>query len=386
MGSDVLVDILEYVAVSQQQANRGEALVRAKKLMSKLRRNGFNSREISELSNNVWSPDTIRVYTIGWGEVDPELARQKDELMGSLRRLAQKGIGVDDIESVLELEKRAKIYGSTLKDVAELESNLGKLGLMPQQVGELNDLNEKMVEAQLNPAMISNWMAKDREFVKEGFTKEVRAKLVEGSKKFGGVPKLQEMVDGYGGRSDLQKETDSMKGVLDDYTEKAEEEGKRFKKYESANRAVATLIQFGWNLNVLTTLPSVIFRTDDPGEFKTAARMCRKIADLQRKLDGLQSLLVEFEKIRAVMPSQEKMAFLRLITALSNKQLEPGAKIRDIGHLVFALLGNYVELASPEINSQEEIELLQGVIGNLNQLCNLTPPTNLPSSLLTSAD
>ena len=57
--------IKEYVEISMEHPVRGERLRRAIWLMIELRRCGFSSGELEELSGGRWKGSTIRGYTRG---------------------------------------------------------------------------------------------------------------------------------------------------------------------------------------------------------------------------------------------------------------------------------------------------------------------------------
>ena len=76
--------VRRFVAISQQVGVKGSD-PQVKELMVTLRRSGFSSSQISELSGGEWSSTLVRQYTMGWGGVDKELDNQRKSLMTRAR-------------------------------------------------------------------------------------------------------------------------------------------------------------------------------------------------------------------------------------------------------------------------------------------------------------
>lgn len=110
---------------------------RVKSLMVTLRRSGFSSEEISELSHGAWGSSLIRQYTDGWQGVDEDLNEQKQVLMNTVSELASSGKSVQDVQRFLRLEHSVKMKGSNTDELIEFNNNLGELDLLPERSGGL---------------------------------------------------------------------------------------------------------------------------------------------------------------------------------------------------------------------------------------------------------
>ena len=88
--------VRRFVALSEQVGVKGSD-PGVKGLMVTLRRSGFSSSQISELSGGKWSSTLVRQYTMGWGGVDENLDNQRKSFMTTLRELASSGVDFTDI-------------------------------------------------------------------------------------------------------------------------------------------------------------------------------------------------------------------------------------------------------------------------------------------------
>jgi len=158
-----------------------------KELMVTLRRSGFSSSQISELSGGKWSSTLVRQYTMGWGGVDKELDNQRKSLMTPLRELVSSGIDINDVDRVLSIDRSVRAKGSSLEEVAELNSNLMNLDMMPREIGMLIKLSRELLEQHLTLGSVKVWMALDQELAKSGFNKNARMLIRDLCEKYGGV-------------------------------------------------------------------------------------------------------------------------------------------------------------------------------------------------------
>ena len=172
--SPVVFDVIcEFLALSDQVGVKGSDH-RIRELMTTLRRSGFSSPRISELSGGKWSDTLVRQYTRDWGGVDDSLSLQRKSLTATLRKLASSGRGVEDIDAVLRLDTSVRAKGSSPEEVAELNSNLGKLDLQRGEIGKLVTLSRELVKQVLTPGMVRVWMTLDQELVDDGFDMTAR--------------------------------------------------------------------------------------------------------------------------------------------------------------------------------------------------------------------
>jgi len=183
----VLFNIVRrFVALSGQVGVKGSD-PSVRELMAVLRRGGFSSSQISELSGGKWSGTLVRQYTVDWGGVDESLDVQRHRMMVVLRKLVSSGMDVEDVEFAMIMDRSARAKGSNLGEVAELNSNLGKLDLRRGEIGKLVVLSRELMEQGLTPGMVRAWMTIDQGLVEDGFNKNARKLMHEACEKYGGV-------------------------------------------------------------------------------------------------------------------------------------------------------------------------------------------------------
>jgi hypothetical protein len=183
----MLIDAVQrFVTLSKQYGIKGsDPLV--KEIMTTLRRSGFSSHQISELSGWKWSSTLVRQYTRDWNGVDEELDTQRKTLLTPLRELVSSNISLNDIKKNLRLEKSVKAKGSSIEEVAELNSILKVLDLHSREVMRLVSISRTLLEQNLNPNTVQYWITLDQELIEDGFNKEARMRLSKLCDKFGGV-------------------------------------------------------------------------------------------------------------------------------------------------------------------------------------------------------
>jgi len=188
----VLFDaVRRFVALSGQVGVKGSD-PSVRELMAVLRRGGFSSSQISELSGGKWSGTLVRQYTVDWGGVDESLDVQRHRMMVVLRKLVSSGMDVEDVEFAMIMDRSARAKGSNLGEVAELNSNLGKLDLRRGEVERLVALSRELLEQGLTPGIVRAWMTIDQGLVEDGFNKNARKLMHEACEKYGGVTKMLE--------------------------------------------------------------------------------------------------------------------------------------------------------------------------------------------------
>jgi hypothetical protein len=150
----VLFDaVRRFVALSEQVGVKGSDPM-VKELMVTHRESGLSSSQISKLSGGKWSDTLVRQYTIGWIGVDEILDIQRKSLMTTLRELASSGKDIRDVEHTLDLDRSVRAKGSSLEEVAELNSNLRNLDLRSGEIERLVASSRELSEQHLTPSMV----------------------------------------------------------------------------------------------------------------------------------------------------------------------------------------------------------------------------------------
>jgi hypothetical protein len=177
--SELFGIVSEFVLLSAGPRVRGERRRRAIELMAELRRWDFTSIEISELSGGAWSETSVRVYTPEWGVVDEQKKLVKENMMNLLRETVLANRVIGDLEWMRALDVSAKSKGSSVEQLAELDSLLEPLGIKRGEIGILVAASRSMAENETTPEALVAQMDVDAELEKRELTKPVRGILLE---------------------------------------------------------------------------------------------------------------------------------------------------------------------------------------------------------------
>jgi hypothetical protein len=200
----MLIDaVRRFVTLSKQHGVKGSD-PSVKELMTTLRRSGYSSSQISELSGWKWSSTLVRQYTKNWGGVNEELDIQRNSLMTSLRELVSSNYDITDIENCLTLERSVKAKGSNLEEFAELNIALRNLDLHPREISRLITLSRGLLEQNLPVNIVQYWVTLDHELIEQGFNKEARNILFQLCNNFGGVTETLNAVRLYNDLNEIQ--------------------------------------------------------------------------------------------------------------------------------------------------------------------------------------
>jgi hypothetical protein len=173
-----LLDLVsEFVALSGESEWGGDSLPKVKELMVELRRRGFTSLEVSELSGGRWADSVVRGYTRGWGGVVD--VSEKMRIMSALRRLVSSNYTIESVEWFTKVNESIGLKQSTLEEVAELNKNMGDLGLVPGEVGEMLAVSRSVREEPGGVKGVRDRVALDKELRDKGVTHEVMLSLKE---------------------------------------------------------------------------------------------------------------------------------------------------------------------------------------------------------------
>jgi hypothetical protein len=331
--------IREFVALSEQVGVKGSDH-RIRELMTTLRRSGFSSPQISELSGGKWSGTLVRQYTRGWGGGDGSLSLQRESLVASLRKLVSSGRGVEDIDAVLRLDASVRAKGSSPEEVAELNSNLGKLDLQRGEIGKLVTLSRDLVEEELNPGMVRAWMALDQELIEDGFNKTNRIRIRDMCNNHGGVYGTLELLNEYNNlgvvlqeRTFHETEVKQLKSEADrlrDDKKRLDAEISQSREMINATNAAALAGFYPLILNMISVLAK-----DLGGPLKVVTAI-QKYPSLKEMDEELEALKAELEKV--IKEIANKSVYLAALNYSLNEAERAYEENRDVRRVVELLV------------------------------------------------
>ena len=331
--------VRRFVALSGQVGVKGSD-PSVRELMAVLRRGGFSSSQISELSGGKWSGTLVRQYTVDWGGVDESLDVQRHRMMVVLRKLVSSGMDVEDVEFAMITDRSARAKGSSLEEVAELNSSLGMLDLQRGEVGRLVALSRELLEEDLNPGMVRAWMTIDQELVEDGFNKTARRLMHEACEKYGGVTKALEIFNGF---IDLYQILHA-RMVIDEEVKQLEEKKEKLstdieelKRILDQNNDMINAIRYavlaGFNVPCLTMI--TVLANDLGGPYKVVDAI-QNFRSFAREMDEeLERKKAELEKVNNEFSSKSMyLNALQYTLAETNQEYDSKYDVRSVVELL----------------------------------------------------
>jgi hypothetical protein len=345
--------IQEFVSLSES-APRGAELARAKLLMAELRRYGFTSVEISELSGGKWGDGSVRLYTREppWGDVVEVKRLEKEREMGILRRFAKSGLTFEDVDATLKLEEMAKSRETTLLEVAELWHNMMKVPVEKGEVGMLVDTARLLLKRGMTPAEMDMRIEFDDMLFADGLTPAIRKKLVELSIRHGGLAAVLAGFTRYVTLLDIDKLIRLAEEELNKYVALSGQEHATFEYYKEANKSVDALLKAGFNLEIIIALPYVIRKADTVDNLQLAVGKARSIQELMALNEMYKAINAQREEMLRGFSPEQRAEFEKYLT-LTTKPL-PETRTSEYSMLAIVVFENYISAAmkDPEVSQE----------------------------------
>ena len=326
-----------------------------KELMTLLRRSGFTSSDIHELSGGKWSSTLVRQYTRGWGGVDNELDEQRTSLMTPLRELVSSSNTIEDIEHVLTLERSVRAKGSSLEEVSELNSNLRDMDKRPGEILNLVSLSRELLEKRLSLEVVQYWLKLDQKLVEDGLSREAREFLIEVCERYGGVTTVLIAVKEFNNLTDIRREHTRLE------REVASLSGEKIDLVEtvSQNRAMIEAVNhayfLGFDVASLSMISVLAKDLDGPYKVVEAISKYGSIMELDQELGAKKADLGAVER-----EISEKNSFLRALTY----SLDEAKEVYDRGGDVRLVVELLVNPRGIKMNRSDVVGLLGRVLAS----------------------
>ena len=281
-----LLDLVrEFVALSGESEWGGDSLPRVRELMVELRRRGFTSLEVSELSGGRWADSVVRGYTRDWGGVVD--VSEKTRIISALRKLVSSNHTIENVEWFMKVDESIGLKQSTPEEVAELNKNIGDLGIVPGEVGKMLAVSRLVREEPGGVKGVRDRIALDTELRNQDVTHEVMLSLKEKCKRYGGVSGLLEGMDHYMSIQDLKSESTSIEANLIVKKEELGEVSTRLEREEGVIEALDLIYSFRWTPMSLMAFPPWLRKSDTPESIREALKGTRSIQDQKARLIDL---------------------------------------------------------------------------------------------------
>lgn len=359
--------VREFTAISRHVSVKGSD-PHVKELMVTLRRGGFSSSEISELSGGKWSSTLVRQYTVGWGGVDEELDNQRKRLMRPLMELASSGRDISDVERVLSLERSVKAKGSSLEEVAELNSSLRNLDLVPGEIGDLIKLSREFLDKQLTPGSVKFWLSLDRELLEAGFNKTNRIQIRNACRKYVGITETLRGVNEFNSLTEIQRKHHLLIEEVERLNSLKEELDATINQNRDMIKAVNIATTLGFNPVSLTMISELSKTLGGPYEVAGAITKYSSVREIDEELKAKKAMLEKMNR-----ETSDKSLFINAINNTLNESKKAYEKSSDVRQVVELL----VNPRGIRMNRSELVRLLTRVLDNSIQKIEENPPTPL---------
>ena len=310
-----LLDLVrEFVALSGESQWGGDSLPRVRELMVELRRRGFTSLEVSELSGGRWADSVVRGYTRDWGGVVD--VAEKTRIMSALRKLVSSNYTIENVEWFTKINDSIKLKESTPEEVAELNKNIGDLGIVPGEVGEMLAVSRSLREEPGGIKGVRDRIALDKELRDKDVTHEVMLSLKEKCERYGGVKGLLEDMDHYMTIQDMKSESTSIDANLTAKKEELGEVSTRLEAEDGVVKALDLIYSYMWTPLSLMAFPQWLRKSDTPESIREALKGTRSIQDLQARIKDLSKRNAALD-IENVNLTRENIIALNRLEALT---------------------------------------------------------------------
>jgi predicted nuclease with TOPRIM domain len=265
---------------------------------------------------------------------------QRKSLVTALRDLASSGKGVEDVEHVLSLDKSVRVKGSSLEEVAELNSSLGGLDLRRGEVGRLVTLSRELGDADLTPRIINAWMTLDEELVADGFNKGARRLISEESEKHGGVEKTLKAFKAFkdlgtilGESTRLEGEVAQLRLEADKLRAEAQKLDTLMNQRKEMIKAADQVSMLGFDQPTLTMIATLSEKHGGPYRVIDAIKKYPSITEMN---EDLKAKKAESEKLKKEI--SENKSYLTVLNYTIKEAEKEHSRNRDVRQVVELLV------------------------------------------------
>jgi len=382
--------IRELRELAKKKPLNQEELGRAKEIMKELRKMGFSSEEISELSERAWNPSTIRQYA---ASVRVE-NNMRDLVVKMLGELAERGLTLSDVEKFLSVQQRFKKLGVSFEEFAEF---LEELRVNNIQLKDLISTHETLKEEGLTIEEVRATISCKSKLKKLGMDAEDLKKIVETSNLYGGLSEVLEAIQMFGKLESVKNEVEKLEDLKRDLIGEVSELKKKVSNLENQKSEIENVLSIydelkkkGFDEVALEELRKAAEKYGRVKEVLTAVNSFREVKEIERKIS-------EAEKMKSEIDAEIKMlranyAHLQTVVKLCDellykhgfttnaildvyevakrygnpieviKAIESYGSIRKLEEEIKRLKGRKRELETRISELEEEIQVMRGKI------------------------
>jgi hypothetical protein len=370
-----LLDLVrEFVAISGESTWGGESLPRAKELMLVLRKHGFTSVEIAELSDWRWADSVVRGYTSDWGGVSDLI--EKKRVISELRKLVSSERKLGDVETFIHVDRLLKARGSSFEKVVDESVKAMERG---DSFEGLSKLNEELDSNKTTVLLLLHHIDVEKKFESIGFLPIYREAVLDAIEKHGGYKKLLRWMEL--NRSSEVLESKIAQLNLEGYAQaaKTQEAANQYNMYYEYNIALMSIIASGWEMPALLIAPDVLKKFKNLKEVNVSLQDIKDAEDAERKSN---------ERIQAA-----ETKFKESVQIEENKINEKKKELANVTKEIFILKKNFEESYSDIISKQKDFEKIMLIMKSSKEIVSLVDLITVPEqvhlkeeTMLTSLD
>lgn len=358
-----LLDLVrEFVAISGESAWGGESLPRARELMLDLRKRGFTSVEIAELSDWRWDDSVVRGYTSDWGGVSDMV--EKKMVISELRKLVSSGRTLDDVETFVSVDRLLKARGSSFEKVADESVKAMERG---DSFEGLSKLNEELDSNKTTVLLLMHYMNVEKKFESIGFHISYRDAVLDAIEKLGGYNKLLRWMELNHSREDLERKIAQL--ILDANVQVVitQEAARQYNIYNEYHTTLFTIIASGWEMPALLIAPDVLKKFKSLKEIKDSLENIKNAEDAESKSN---------ERIQAA-----ETKFNESIHVEETKLNEKKQELAKVTEEISTVKKNFENSYSEIISKQKDFEKIMLIMKSSKEIVSLVDLITVPKQV-----
>jgi hypothetical protein len=272
--------VREFVELTKGPRPRGVELVHVKQIMVELRKLGFSSGEISDLSGGMYDGVTVRDYTGGWDGVTDQM--EKYNAMKTLRGLFASGRTLTDVDDFVAIDSALRGRHSSFQKVAEESLKAMARG---DDFENLSKLNAELDQSRITVSVLRKQVELDKKYKDMGFPDYYQEEVLKGIKKYGGFEKLLIWME-------LNREVEALERLKSSLIEIARAQalktGEAVQVSQIVNAQITSLTMLaaaGWDLDALIFAPDVLKKVASMSELKDGLKEFKYLKEIRSELN-----------------------------------------------------------------------------------------------------
>lgn len=301
---DIEQAIRELMDLALRKPWKGPIKKRGEQLLKFLRKNGFTSRDVQDITGGALTEPTVKAYTRGTKVVDPA---PKELTLSLVADLLTSGRSLEDLDKFVRFLKNIESSGLSYDGFVSFLAEGKAKGISEK---DLAVLIEKLKEANLSTSDLKTALSIRSDMEKLGIRPETLSGIVDVVKKFENRDEALKGVLSYANIKAIKSELNALssqkskseeqlkslservKETMNEFTELEEKKAEVKGSLESCDR----LKKAGFTLEALEVIETLSKKLGGPKQFLFALREYANVEDLKSNKANIES---ELKKVQA---------------------------------------------------------------------------------------